>query len=111
MILIWKMLRKKYKKKSELVQNILDPDLSIDEKFVTWMASTDSGMIHIGLLVQENKKQITLKTAEGKTISLRKDELENLKKSKQSVMPKNILADLTAQEAADLIEWFSGSRE
>ncbi|MEC9093189.1 MAG: PQQ-dependent sugar dehydrogenase [Planctomycetota bacterium] len=104
-------IRKKYKSKTELLQNILDPDLTIDEKFTTWIISTEAGVTHSGLLIEQNTQRIRLKTAEGKTINLPKGEIDNIKKSKQSLMPRNILADLTAQEAADLVEWFSVNQD
>lgn len=103
-------IRKKYKKPSEMLQHILKPSLKVDEKFAMWIVITDKGQAHSGLIVSQSDGEVLLKTAERKTVQIAKSEIDEMKKSPQSLMPEGILSDLTAQEAADLLAWF-GSAE
>ncbi len=98
-------IRKKYKRRSEMVQHILKPSLKVDDKFATWVVVIESGRVFNGLLVSQSDKEVVLKTVERKTIRIPKSEIEEMKKSPLSLMPEGILSDLTAQEAADLIQW------
>jgi len=46
-----------------------------------------------------------IKTAERLLIRIPTNEIDTTQKSPQSLMPDQILSDLTAQEAADLLEY------
>ncbi|MCA9072205.1 MAG: c-type cytochrome, partial [Planctomycetaceae bacterium] len=96
-------IRKKYAKRSEMLQHILQPSLKVEEAFSSYIVLTNSGKVYTGLLVKQDKKGITLKTAEKKLIRIPRDEIEVMRKSEKSLMPDRILSDLTAQEAADLL--------
>lgn len=99
-------IRKKYKRRSEMLQHILKPSLKIDDKFTTWVVATVTGKIHSGLIVSQTVDEVVLKTVERKTVRIKKPEIDEMQKSTQSLMPAGILSDLTAQEAADLLQWF-----
>lgn len=99
-------IRKKYKRQSELLQHVLKPSLKVDEKFATWTVVTESGKVFNGLLLSQTDDEVVLKTVERKTIHIPQSEIDTLQKSPLSLMPAAILSDLTAQEAADLLQWF-----
>ena len=99
-------IRKKYSRRSELLMHILKPSFKVDEKFATWAVVMESGKVLSGLLVSQQDDVVVLKTAERKTVRIARSEIEEMKKSPQSLMPEGILADQTAQEAADLLAWF-----
>jgi putative heme-binding domain-containing protein len=98
-------IRKKYKTRPELLQHIVTPSLKVDDLFAMWVVVTNDGQVLRGLMVENSDDEVVLKTAERKTIRIDKDEIDEMTKSTQSLMPLGILGDLTAQEAADLIEW------
>jgi uncharacterized repeat protein (TIGR03806 family) len=104
-------IRKKYPRRSEMLTHILKPSLKVDEKFVTWSVVTNDGKIFNGLLVSQDDQEVTLKTAERKTVRIAKSEIDVMQKSPQSLMPEGILSDQTAQEAADLLTWFGSQSE
>ncbi|MGZ0172492.1 MAG: PQQ-dependent sugar dehydrogenase [Planctomycetales bacterium] len=99
-------IRKKYKRRSEMLTHILKPSLKVDEKFAMWVVVTNDGKVHSGLLVSQDDSEVVLKTAERKTVRIAKSEIDAMKKSTLSLMPEGILSDQTAQEAADLLAWF-----
>jgi putative heme-binding domain-containing protein len=103
-------IRKKYRKPEEMLQHILKPSLKVDEKFAMWVVITDKGQVHSGLILSQTDDEVVLKTAERKTVRVAKTEIDEMKKSPQSLMPEGILSDLTAQEAADLLAWFGADK-
>lgn len=98
-------IRKKYNHRSEMLQHVLQPSLKIEDAFVSYVVLTTSGKVHTGLLVRQDQKSVTLKTAEKKRIAIPRDEIEAMRKGEKSLMPDRILSDLTAQEAADLLSF------
>jgi putative heme-binding domain-containing protein len=99
-------IRKKYKRRSELLQHMLEPSLKVDEKYQTWTVTTADGLVTQGLIISRTEEKLVLKTADQKVLELSTEDIDEMIKSPQSLMPAGILGDLTAQEAADLLEWF-----
>lgn len=96
---------KKYPQRIDLLQHVLQPSLKVDESFAAYTIVTADGRVLSGLIVEQNDKQITLKTAERQLVKLARTDIEEMRKSDKSLMPDGILSDLTAQEAADLFEY------
>lgn len=98
-------ISKKYPRESELLQHIMQPSLKIDEKFATYHVESDDGLVTTGLKISESSEEVVLKTGEGKIVRIPMGTIEEVQKSSTSLMPDLILSDLTAQEAADLLEF------
>lgn len=94
---------KKYPRRTELLQHMMRPSEKVDDKYVTWIVVTNDGRVLTGLKQTESGASFTLRTADGKTVSVRNADVEEQQKSRTSLMPEGVLADLTAQEAADLV--------
>ena len=88
---------------SELLQHVVQPSLKIDDKFATWTVVTTDGTVLNGLMESESDAQVVLKAADRKQLTIPTADIEELKKSTQSLMPDGVFADLTAQEASDLL--------
>jgi uncharacterized repeat protein (TIGR03806 family) len=100
---------KKYQP-AQLLASILAPSKEIDEKYRTYLVATDEGKLHIGLLVRRTADQIVLRDANDKLIELRAAEVESISPQRVSLMPEGQLADLTAQQAADLLAFLSSRK-
>jgi putative heme-binding domain-containing protein len=96
-------INKKYPQTADLLAHVLQPSLKIDEVFAAYTVITDDGRVLAGVLVEQNDQQVVLKTAEKKTVTVPRKNIEELKKSDKSLMPDGLFSDLTAQEAADLV--------
>ncbi len=94
---------KKYPRRTDLLQHMMRPSEKVDEKYVTWIVVTNDGRVLTGLKQIESGDSFTLRTADGKTVSVRNADIEEQQRSRTSLMPEGVLADLTAQEAADLV--------
>lgn len=98
-------INKRYPRLSDLLQHVVQPSLKIDDAFAAYSVLTDDGRAISGLMVEQNDQQVTLKTADKKLVMLSRDDIAQLQKSTQSLMPDRILSDLTAQEATDLFAY------
>jgi putative heme-binding domain-containing protein len=96
-------VHKKYAHNSELLQHVMNPSLKVDDRFAAWIAVTSTGRVMNGLLDSQTDEAVVLRTADRQLVSLARSEIEELQKTPRSLMPDGVLADLTAQEAADLI--------
>ncbi len=96
---------KKFPDRTELVRHALQPSLKVDDAYAAYAAVTTDGRTVSGLLVEQNPREIVLKTTEKQLVRLKRADVEELAKSPKSLMPDRVLSDLTAQEAADLFEY------
>ncbi|TWU55629.1 PQQ-dependent sugar dehydrogenase [Rubripirellula reticaptiva] len=94
----------------EVLQSILDPSAKIEEKYRGYIALTTDGQVISGLKQSETKDAVYLIDAQGKSHELLQDEIEDLKPLEKSLMPDRLLADLTAQQAADLLAFLTSQK-
>jgi putative heme-binding domain-containing protein len=97
---------KKYSK-AQLLESILDPSKTIDPQYVAYTAETSAGKVYTGLLAAKTAREVVLKDADGKEVRLPADKVTALVPSKKSLMPEQLLRDLTAEQAADLLEFLA----
>ena len=91
----------------ELLQQILEPSRSVDPKYTVYHLETKSGLVSSGLLASRDEKEIVLRDAQNKEIRTAVSDVEMLAPQKQSLMPDLLLRSLTAQQAADLLEYLA----
>jgi putative heme-binding domain-containing protein len=65
------------------------------------------GLLVTGLLVKRDENSIVLRDGQGHEIILAADNVQELRPSRTSLMPDGQMASLTAQEAADLLEYLA----
>ncbi|MFN8707685.1 MAG: hypothetical protein ACK50J_13460, partial [Planctomyces sp.] len=53
--------------------------------------------------------EVVLRTTDKKSVRIARADIDELQKSPKSLMPDGVLADLTAQEAADLLAFIKAS--
>ena len=87
------------------MESLLTPSGKIDDKFASYRVVTDDGLDHIGVLVQRDEEQVVLMQASSKIVTLVSDDIEDIVRQPRSLMPDDMLRDLTAQQVADLLEF------
>jgi putative heme-binding domain-containing protein len=97
---------KKYDR-AQILAKILEPSKNIDPKYIPYMAQTSDGQFHTGLLVEKTASEVVLKTASDKEVRLAASKVETLAPQPKSLMPDSLLRDLTAAQAADLLEFLA----
>ena len=98
---------KRYKR-GEILESLLLPSKKIDPKFVTVVVLTGEGQVLTGIVVKRDKKELVLRSMEKGKATLRRldvGDVEKIMPQKTSLMPEKLLRDMTAQQAADLVEF------
>ena len=97
---------KKYSR-GQLLESILEPSKSIDPKYASYLLETTDGQVHTGLLAEKSATQVVLKMAGDKEVRIPAAKVAMLVPQTKSLMPEQLLRDLTAQQAADLLEYLA----
>jgi len=84
---------------------ILDPSAAVETKYLNFVVATTSGRSAIGLLSTETGSSITVLGAEGKSESILRTDIEELRSTGKSLMPDGVEKDFTQQDLADVIEY------
>jgi putative heme-binding domain-containing protein len=98
----------KTRSREDLLDSILDPSRRIEPQYVSYNVETKSGRHVTGLLVKRDANEVVLRDAQNQEVRLRTDDVMQLTASRVSLMPDGALRDLTAQQAADLVEFLAG---
>jgi putative heme-binding domain-containing protein len=97
----------KLRTRADLLESILEPSRRIEPKYASFVVQTVDGRALTGLLVKRDENEVVLRDGQNKEIVLAAKEVEALQPSLVSLMPDGQLAGLTAQEAADLLEYLA----
>ncbi len=92
---------------NQLIQNVFDPSQVIGPGYQAVSILTDEDRIVTGLPVEETDLAVTLKIQGGKLEVISRDQIEELKRSPNSLMPEQIETQMTPQETADLFAYLS----
>jgi uncharacterized repeat protein (TIGR03806 family) len=96
--------------RDELLGQILEPSRTVDPKYTAYQLATTSGQVRSGLLTERNEKEIVLRDIQNLEIRVAASDVEMLTPQRQSLMPDLLLRGMTAQQAADLLEYLSSLR-
>jgi putative membrane-bound dehydrogenase-like protein len=94
----------------QLLTDIIEPNRAIDSNYFSYTAITNDGHVHNGVLAAETSTSVTLKQQEGKSETLRRDEIEELHNDGVSYMPEGLEKDIPLQDMADLISYIKNWR-
>lgn len=93
-----------------LLDAIVQPNKDIAKGFDSVVILTADGGVLSGIVKQETTDRVDLMTAEGKLLSIKKDEIEERKPGK-SPMPEDLTKHLTKFELRDLIAYLASLKE
>lgn len=97
----------KTRSKSELLESVLEPSRRIEAQYVSHLVKTFDGRTVTGLLVKRDDKQVVVRDAQNKEVAFAAGDVEAVQPSRVSLMPDGLVAGLTPQEAADLVEFLA----
>jgi putative heme-binding domain-containing protein len=100
----------KLRGREDLLESILEPSRRIEPKYAAYIAQTTDGRSVIGLLVRRDEKAVVLRDGQNKEIVLAARDVEVLQPARVSLMPDGQFAGLTAQQAADLLEYLASRK-
>jgi putative heme-binding domain-containing protein len=91
--------------RAQLLENIVEPSKTIAQGFAASFVKVKHGEPQIGLLVSRNDTELVLRTGPGVDVKIPAADIERVTTQTQSLMPEGLLSGLTAQQAADLLEY------
>lgn len=100
-----------FRSRDDLLLQVLDPNREVDPRYLSYSVELRDGRLLLGVLAGENAAAIILKTAAGESVTLNRDEVEAIRSTSKSLMPENLVNELTPQQFADLNAWLQGLRE
>src|SRR5207302_1282011 len=91
--------------RENLIESILYPSKAIADQFVTWQIDTTRGQSLAGLIVEETADAVVLRDAEGRDTRIAKKNIEMRTKGPKSLMPEDLVVQLSEDELIDLVEY------
>src|SRR5262249_46735200 len=87
----------------KVMEAMIDPSKEIKEGYQAYRATTKKGLTYTGLKVVDTSAELILKESTGKEVRIARSDLEDLEASKQSLMPDNVLSQLSFDQFIDLV--------
>jgi putative membrane-bound dehydrogenase-like protein len=88
-----------------ILSEILRPSQSIAQQYYQWTIATKKGVAVTGVIVEETPERVVLKDAQGKATTIAKADIDERTRSDVSIMPEQLVGELTRQELADLLQY------
>jgi putative membrane-bound dehydrogenase-like protein len=93
--------------KSEILLNILDPSRSVETNYRAYTVTMTDGRVRSGLLAGESRSAIEMVDAEGKRVSIPREDIDEFQLSKKSFMPEGFEKQMKREEMVDLLEFMT----
>ena len=93
--------------RDELMIHILDPSRSVEGNFVQYTVATTDGRVISGLLAAETRTTVDLLDAEGKRHVILREDIDEMKASKKSLMPEGFEKQITPAQLNDLLAFLT----
>jgi putative heme-binding domain-containing protein len=85
--------------------NILDPNRTVEPRYLTYVVVTTQGKIHTGMITGETANGLTLRRPDGQEVSLMRTEIEHLRSTGLSFMPEGLEQQVDLDAMADLLAY------
>ncbi len=93
------------KSPDQLLDIILDPNREVDPKYLGYSVLLEDSRVLSGIIREESAGQIVLAEAGGKTHTIARDEIDQLKSSGLSLMPNGLEEQITPEQMSQLIAY------
>ncbi len=95
----------------KILEAIVEPSKEIKEGFQTYRLVTVEGQVYTGLKIREDAKEVVIREATGRDVRVAKDDIESLAPSRLSLMPDNVVAQLSYEQFLDLLAFLKSRSE
>jgi putative heme-binding domain-containing protein len=95
----------------KLLESMVDPSKEIKEGFQAYRLTTTDSKVFSGLKVKEDESEVVIRDADGRDHRVSKDEVDSLTPSKLSLMPDNVVSQLTYEQFIDLLAFLKSQKE
>jgi putative membrane-bound dehydrogenase-like protein len=95
----------------KILESIIDPSKEIKEGFQSYRLTTLDNKVITGLKVKEDANEVVIRDANGRDSRIAKDEIESLTPSKLSLMPDNVVSQISYDQFIDLLAFLKSKKE
>lgn len=95
---------------TRILTNVVNPSQEIREGFETFLVLTADGRALSGFIEDQNESVIVLKSAEGTTQVLPRNDIEAMKATPKSLMPEGLLDKYSAEQIRDLFAYLRATQ-
>ena len=96
--------------RQKILESLLEPSKTIAPEYRTWLAVTEDGRSVSGLMVKRTDETVSIVDAAGKRTDLAATTIDELEPLPTSLMPEQLLRDLSTEQAADLLAYLESLR-
>ena len=93
--------------KGALYDAILDPDAGISVGFETWEVTTRDGTEHIGILISDEERGVTLRNLLGDPVFVIREAIHDQRQLSTSLMPEGLGVAIGRENLVDLVAYLS----
>ena len=90
-----------------LLESVLFPSAGISHNYESYVAALADGTVLTGLLISQTPETVTIRNTEAIDRTVKRSEIEELKKQTISLMPADIQKTMTAVELVNVIEYLT----
>ncbi len=94
----------------QILTDILQPNRAIDSNYISYTIITTDGRALTGIIASETGGSVTIRQPENKTITLSRQEIDEMQSSGVSLMPEGLEKDINHQQMADLVAFIKNWR-
>ena len=93
--------------KLELLTHLIDPSRSVEGNYQVYTVVTVTGRVLTGLMLSETQTTIELFDSEARTVTVLREEIDELQVSPKSLMPDGFERQVTDDQLVDLLEFLT----
>ena len=95
-------------KRVELAENILDPNKTVAQGFITNLISVKDGTQQMGFITLESSEKVVVRNLVGQEIAIKPSDITSRIQLPQSMMPPGLVDQLTVFEFASMLDYLDG---
>ncbi|MES2788073.1 MAG: PVC-type heme-binding CxxCH protein [Planctomycetota bacterium] len=93
-----------------ILLSIVNPSAELREGFETVLIVTVDGRTLNGFLIDQDSQVVVLRGIDGQSVTIARDQIDELLPQRKSLMPEGLLKDMTEQQVRDLFGYLRSSQ-
>ena len=94
----------------QMLVNVINPSLEIRAGFENVVIHTEDGLTLNGFITDQDNQVVVLKTVDGQSVIMPRDEIEEIVTIKRSLMPEGAVKDFSDQQLRDLFAYLRATQ-
>jgi putative heme-binding domain-containing protein len=93
-----------------MLLNVVNPSAEIREGFESYLVATTDGRTLTGFMEDQDRRLVVLRGQDGQSIAIPRDEIEEMRVTRNSIMPEGQLKEYNEQQIRDLFAYLRSSQ-